>query len=147
MSSHKTDNQIGRGGWVKMTPAEIIAFSDESRQAIKRKLDETIDRYMRPVVVRPPLTKKSKSWANTIDLYTKWRGNDLILIAKRQGGIVMKQHREDFETKHGRLTLIGVDTFDVSYFRYTGKWWTIDQDLTLKQALAYFRKSSPVWPW
>ena len=147
MATRTTDKRTNRRSWVKMTPAEIIAFSDKSKQAIKRKFDATIDRYMRPVTVRPPATQKTKSWANTVDLYTKWRGNDLVLTAKRQGGIVMKQHREDFETKHGRLTLIGVDRFDVSYFRYTGKWWTIDYDCTLKQALAYFRKPSPVWPW
>jgi hypothetical protein len=145
MSSRTTDKRINRGGWVRMTPAEIIAFSDESMQAIKRKVDETIDRYMRPLVVKPPRTKSS--FGNTVDIYTKWRGHDLILIAKRQGGILVKRREEDFETKSGRLTLVGVDTFDISYFRHTGKWWTIHYDCKLKEALTYFRKPSPLWPW
>jgi hypothetical protein len=51
------------------------------------------------------------------------------------------------QTKSGRLTLVGADLFDVSYFRHTGRWWTIDTDCSLKAALKYFREPSPVWPW
>jgi hypothetical protein len=115
-------------------------------QAIKRKVDETIDRYMRPLAVKPPRTPKS-SLGNIVNLYTKWRGHDLILIAKRQGGIIAKRREEDFETKSGRLTLVGADSFDISYFRHTDKWFTISRDCTLKEALTYFQKPGPVWPW
>ena len=81
------------------------------------------------------------------DIYTKWHGDSLILIAKRRGGRVLDKSAEDFETKSGRLMLVGVDLFDVSYFRHTGRWWTIQYDCSLKTALKYFQEPSPVWPW
>ena len=68
-------------------------------------------------------------------------------IAKRRGGRVVGRYAEDFETKSGRLALVGVDMFDISYFRHTGRWWTIQHDCTLKTALKYFREPSPLWPW
>ena len=37
--------------------------------------------------------------------------------------------------------------FLVAYFRHTGRWWTIQSACSLKTALEYFRKPSPLWPW
>jgi hypothetical protein len=134
-----------RTGWVKMTPAEIKAFSDEARQAIKKKVDQSIARYMEPQTIIPRRGKPS--FGQVYELYTKWRGYSLILVAKRRGGLLVDRDVEDFETQSGRLTLIGVDTFDVAYYRHTDKWWTLQYDCTLKAALTYFRKPSPIWPW
>ena len=134
-----------RTGWVKMTPAEIKAFSDEARQDINKKVDQVIARYMQPQLLSRRRAKPL--FGDVYELYTKWRGYSLILVAKRRGGLLVDRNVEDFETQSGRLTLIGVDTFDVAYYRHTGKWWTLQQDCTLKSALAYFRKPSPIWPW
>ena len=145
MASRTGHKPIARGGWVKLTPAEVIAFSDEGKRAIKRRVDEIIDRHMKPVLLkrhgRKPL------FGDVYDVYTKWHGHDLILVAKRRGGRLNNRRVEDFETKSGRLTLVSVDDFDLSYFRHTGRWWTIRQDCTLKAALTFFQKPSPLWPW
>lgn len=145
MASPTLKKGTQRRGWVKMTPAEVKAFSVEGKQAIKEKVDKTIERYMKPSVLKPRGNKAA--FGDVQDIYTKWRGHDLILIAKRRGGRVLGSYAEDFETKSGRFTLVGVDTFDISYFRHTGRWWTIAYDCTLKTALMYFRKPSPLWPW
>ena len=92
-------------------------------------------------------TRRKPSFGDVQDIYTKWHGHSLILIAKCHGGGVADRRVDDFETKSGRLTLTGVDTFDVAYFRHTGRWWTIHSDVTFETALALFRKPSPVWPW
>ncbi len=145
MSSRASRKPIARGAWVRMTPAEVIAFSDESKQAVKRKVDDIIDRHMNPIVLKRGHGKPA--FGDIENVYTKWHGHSLILIARRRGGVLGHKHIEDFETKSGRLTLTGVDTFDVAYFRHTGRWWTIQYDCTLKTALTLFRKPSPVWPW
>lgn len=128
-----------------MTPAEIKAFSVESRQDIKQQVDQIVAHDMLPKMVRHRRGKPA--FGEVYELYTKWRGDSLVLIAKRRGGRIVDQDAEDFETQSGRLTLVGVDAFDVAYFRHTGRWWTLQQDCTLKSALAYFRKPSPIWPW
>ena len=141
--SHSAQEQPG--GWVRMTPAEVIAFSAEGKQAVKEKVDQIIDLYMRPAMLKRP--GPQAAFGDVLDLNTKWRGSDLVLMAKRRGGRVANQKAEDFETKCGRLTLVGADTFVVSYFRHTGRWSAILQDCSLKTALSFFQKPSPIWPW
>lgn len=145
MASPKHHPNKSRGGWVKMTPAEVRAFSAETKQAIKEEADKIIERYMKPAALQR--RGRRVAFGDVQDIYTKWHGNSLVVIAKRRGGRVMNRYAEDFETKSGRLTLVGVDRFDVSFFRHTGRWWTIQYDCTLKIALNYLQKPSPLWPW
>ena len=145
MPSSASRKETTMGGWVKMTPAEVKAFSAESKKAIKDKVDKIIERHMKPLVLKRRGGKAA--FGDVQDIYTKWHGHNLILIAKRRGGRVVGRYAEDFETKSGRLELVGVDMFDISYFRHTGRWWTIQHDCTLKAALKYFREPSPLWPW
>lgn len=145
MASGARHKETFRGGWVKLTPAEAKAFSDESKQAIKEKADKIIERHMKPVAIHRQGRKAA--FGDIEDIYTKWHGHSLILIAKRRGGRMGGRYAEDFETKSGRLTLVGVDLFDISYFRHTGRWWTIHHNCTLKTALKYLREPSPLWPW
>ncbi len=145
MASHTRRNETPRGGWVRLTAAEAKAFSAESKQAIKAKVDRIIEQQMKPAT----LTSRGRraGFGDVQELYTKWQGDHLILIAKRRGGRVVDRQVEDFETKSGRLTLVGVDLFDVAYFRHTGRWWTIQTACSLETALQYLRKPSPLWPW
>ncbi len=63
-----------------------------------------------------------EEFGNVQDIYTKWHGHNLILIAKRRGGRGPgDQYEDDFETKSGRLTLVGADLFEVSYFPSYGQ--------------------------
>jgi hypothetical protein len=134
-----------RGGWVKMTPAEAESFSAENKQAIKDKVDKLVERYMKPAALQRHGRKAA--FGDVQDIYTKWHGNSLVVIAKRRGGRMAGRDAEDFETKSGRLTHVGSDLFDVSYFRHTSRWWTIHYGCTLKTALKYLQKPSPLWPW
>ena len=131
--------------WAKMTRAEVKAFSAESKQAIKEKVDNIIERYMKPKAINR--RGRRAAFGDIQDIYTKWHGHSLILIAKRRGGRVANRYAEDFETKSGRLTLVGANLFDISYFRHTGRWWTIHYDCPLEAALRYLREPSPLWPW
>src|SRR5262245_27463087 len=144
MASHTHHNESDRGGWVRLTPEEMKWFSAEGKQLIKEKLDKIIEHHMKPSILQSRGGRAA--FGEVQDLYTKWHGHNLILIAKRRGDRG-RGSAEDFETKSGRLTLVGADLFDVSYFRHTGRWWTIKTDCTLKQSLEYFRNPSPVWPW
>ena len=128
-----------------MTPAEVRAFSAENKPAIKEKIDKIVERHMKPAALHH--RGRRAAFGDIQDIYTKRHGNSLIVMAKRRGGRVANRYAEDFETKSGRLTLVGADQFDVSYFRHTSRWWTIQYDGTLKTALNYLQKPSPLWPW
>jgi hypothetical protein len=142
MAPEKHQKESFRGGWVKLTPEEVKWYSAEGKRSIKEKVDRVIDRHMKPQILG-----NQRGFGDVLDVFTKWHGDNLILITKRRGERRRGLSGEDFETKSGRLTQVGADLFDVSYFRHTGRWWTIDTDCSLKAALKYFREPSPVWPW
>jgi len=140
----KQRSQSPNYGWVRMTPKEVIAFSAENKQAIKAKLDQIIEQDMKPEVLK--VRGGRQGFGVVEDLYTRWHGDSLSLIAKRRGGELMGEGQELFETKHGRITITGADTFAVAYFRHTDRWFTILSECNLKTALDMFRKPSPVCP-
>ncbi|MEP7358093.1 MAG: hypothetical protein ABI847_12690 [Anaerolineales bacterium] len=145
MAAHSGHNERPTAGWVRLTPAEAKAFSAESKQAIKATVDLIVERWMKPETLKHG--GRRPGFGDVQDIYTKWRGPSLILVAKRRGGKVADSIVPDFETQSGRLTLVGVDSFDVSYFRHTGRWWTIQSGCSLDTALKYFREPSMLWPW
>ena len=42
----------------------------------------------------------------------------------------------EFDAPFARLEYVGRDRFDISYFRHTGRWWTVFRGVTLAEALA-----------
>jgi hypothetical protein len=128
-----------------LTPSEVKAFSSENKQLIKAKVDRIIEDQMKPAVLK--VRGKRPSFADVLNLYTKWHGDSLVLIAQRRGGRVMDRDEPDFETRCGRLTLVGSGLFDLSYFRHTGRWFTILYDCDWKTAVKFLEEPSPLWPW
>lgn len=128
-----------------MSKAEAKTYSQDNKDAIKRDLDQILERDMKPVLL---VRRKGRPAFGAItDVYTKWHGHGLILIAKRRGGTIGNRKLDEYESKSGRITIVGADRYSVAYFRHTGQWWTFASDCNLKSALAYFRKPSPVWPY
>ena len=145
MTAHSGRKERPTAGWVRLTPAEVKAFSAENRQAIKATVDQLIERWVKPVTLKR--RGRRPGFGDVQDIYTKWRGASLILVAKRRGGKIADRTVPDFETQSGRLTIVGAESFDVSYFRHTGRWWTIQSGCSLNTALKYFREPSLLWPW
>lgn len=145
MPSPKRSTPATHSTWVPVTRAEAAAYSAENKRRIKALVDAVIEQSMKPAVLR--LRGKGRGFGDVLDLQTAWRGHSLVLSATRRGGRVAGRQMEGFITRSGRLTLVGVDRFDIAYFRPTGRWWTIARARDLKTALRYFKTPSPVWPW
>ncbi|MEO8960974.1 MAG: hypothetical protein ABI325_03780 [Ginsengibacter sp.] len=64
----------------------------------------------------------------------KWRGNYIYFIAKYQNGenaVIDKEFEEGF----ARPEYVKSDCFNLSYFRHTGKWFPVANNLSLKDCL------------
>jgi hypothetical protein len=143
-----TRTQVTRkstSGWRKLSQAEVAVFSTENKRLVKAKVDLIIEGHMKPAVIKP--AGRRAAFADVLDIYTKWHGDSLVLIARRRGGQVMEQDVPEFETRSGRLTLVGDNLFDLAYFRHTGRWWTIMQNCLWKTVGKFLQEPSPLWPW
>ena len=70
-----------------------------------------------------------------IEIFGKWHGGKYRFIQR------FRSDREDalepeFDSPFARLEYVSRDRFDLSYFRHTGRWWTVYRDVSLAEALS-----------
>lgn len=101
-----------------------------NKPEIENFFQPLIDSFKRMYVSKNP-DKRSNY---TVDVYTKWRGNYLYFCekCKTEQTDVIKQ---EFEANFIRLECLNSDCFNLSYFRHTGKWFTVAENLTLTKVL------------
>jgi hypothetical protein len=78
--------------------------------------------------------KPDKKYNYLTDIYTKWRGNYLYFCERyksEQAGKI----KQEFEENFVRLEYLDSDSFNLSYFSYTGKWFQVASNLTLNDCL------------
>ena len=70
-----------------------------------------------------------------IEIFGKWHGGKYRFIQR------FRSDREDalepeFDSPFARLEYVSRDRFDLSYFRHTGRWWTVYRGVSLAEALS-----------
>ena len=120
-----------RKAWV-FTPKKPVKIkpSEKEKQEISEKCQPFVEAFKKKFIKSNP----NKNLNYIVDIYTKWYQNYLYFCEKRKSE---SPHRiqDGFETKFVRLTYKGSDCFDFSYFRHTGQWFLVQQDLSLQSCL------------
>jgi len=75
-----------------------------------------------------------KEYSYVVDIYTKWYQNYLYFCEKYKAEFENRL-ADEFETKFARLEFISEDNFNFSYFRHTGQWHVVIENITLKHCL------------
>lgn len=103
---------------------------------VKQVCDEFVESVLKP---RSIDTDPHEDRFNYIvDIYTKWYRNYLHFYAKYRcpGPNAIEPF---FEIKFARMEYVGRDRFNLSYMRYTGKWWVIYPDMSLDECIEAIR--------
>lgn len=114
----------GRGG---NTP------SDAERRAITAACERFIEDVLKPEFL--PEIRPTK-FNYCIDIFGKWHGTKYRFLQRFRNDRPDTYTESEFISPFARLEYVGRDRFDLSYFRHTGQWWTVDRGVTLDQALA-----------
>lgn len=75
-----------------------------------------------------------KQYNYTVDIYTKWYQNFFYFCEKNiseSGGKITGE----FETKFVRLAFVSENNFNFSYFRHTGQWHLVIENISLGDCL------------
>jgi hypothetical protein len=78
-----------------------------------------------------------------VDVFSKWRGNYFYIMQKYKSPNNGRYLSEGYETGLARLEYYGEGKFHLAYFRHTGQWWTISENITTEQAIDAILKD----PW
>ena len=120
---------MARGVWV---------YSPQSRKGGKATAEDKIriEAFFQPLIdkfkseIPPPPEDKDRNYVT--DVYSKWYRNFFYIYEKLK---IMGENRIKDEAEIGvvRLKFVRKDTFDLSYFRHTGKWEFIEADLSMEE--------------
>jgi hypothetical protein len=104
--------------------------SDRNKSEIENRCQPLIECFKQQYIKKNP----DKQFNYLIDVFIKWRGNYLHFCGKyksEQQGMIKREFEESFV----RLEYVGIDNFNFSYFRHTGKWFPVANNLILNDCL------------
>ncbi len=114
------------GGRAGRTPPE------SEKRAIGESCQAFIEQVLKPRFlpeVRPT------PFNYPIDIFGKWHGGKYRFIQRFRSDIEDVLEPE-FDSPFARLEYVSRDRFDLSYFRHTGRWWTVYRGVSLAEALS-----------
>jgi hypothetical protein len=97
---------------------------------IEKRCQPLIEQFKQQYIKKNP----DKRYNYLTDVYAKWRGNFLLFCQKfktENPGMI----KPEFEESFVRLEYVESDNFNFSYFRYTGKWFSVANNLSLNDCL------------
>lgn len=109
--------------WVLSPSKKTI--TEKEKQALEKLFEPLISEYKIKFIEAKP----DKKHNYVIDFYSKFYRGFFYLCAKYKAEYQNRIH-DEFETKFARLEYIDNDKFNLAYFRHTGQWWTIDENVT-----------------
>ena len=126
--------------WAPNKPSVVpVALKEE----VSAKGDKLVQEYIKPTYVEPPSKKPRFNYL--VDAHTKWRGRYYYFISK-YANPRPNRLAPFFYVGFARMEYAGDRRFNLAYFRHTGKWWQVNSNLSLREALDLIRKDSLFHP-
>ncbi len=109
--------------WVFTPVKKTIAEAD--KQALSDMFEPLIAAYKKKFIE----VKPNKQENFIIDFYSKFYRGFFYLCAKYKAEYENRT-LDEFEEKFARLEFVDENSYNLAYFRHTGQWWTIDENVT-----------------
>jgi len=115
-------------GWVHTTNKTIGKPTPSDKQEVETFFQPLIEQFKKQFIKE----KASGPFDYITDIYPKWYRSYFYLCAKYKS-----EHpnriQDEYEEKFARLTFIKQGVFDIAYFRHTGQWFPIGENLGLEK--------------
>ena len=105
-------------------------LSDWKKAEISNRCQPIVGRFKQQYIKENP----DKRYNYFTDIYIKWRGSHLLFCQKFKSegqGMIETEFEESFV----RFEYLGSENFNFSYFRHTGKWFPVANNLSLDDCL------------
>lgn len=113
--------------WVFSTvKSSKVKPTESEKQSITEYFQPMIEDFKKRFILKNP----DKKYNYLIDIYSKWYQNFFYLCEKYKSEFPDRIYDES-EAKFVRLRYTGKNLFEFSYFRHTGEWHSVADDLTL----------------
>ncbi len=120
-------------GWYRASPKKALTgVPAHIKSTIQQRADELVEAVIKPAHLKPPPTDNDFNYL--ADIFTKWHRN-YFYFCSTYNCPGPQAIRPSFESKFARLEYAGSDNFNLAYFRHTGQWFELYQELTIDEAL------------
>jgi hypothetical protein len=116
---------------------------DDLKPEVQRKADEFIESYLKPTFLLPP--PEDPKFNYVTDIFAKWYQR-FFYFCSTYRCVHERCISEFYESRFARLEYVGNRRFNVAYFRHTGQWWTILEELTLEECLKEIKEQQLLQP-
>jgi hypothetical protein len=127
--------------WVYSPPKPTVP--DGVKAEVQRKAQELIEKHLKPAHVKPP--PEDPRWNYLTGIHTKWHRSFFYFVGD-YASPGPNAISATFESPFARLEYTHTGKFNLAYFRHTGQWWQIFEDLTLDDALETIRDNALLHP-
>jgi len=124
--------------WMYSPPKSASPKVPERLKAkLMEKSHQLVEIELKPQNIHPP--PKRARFNYLVDIFTKWHQNFFCLCATYRcpGPNALSPF---FEARFARLRYVGANCFNLAYMRHTGKWWEIEQGLSVDKCLARIKE-------
>ena len=104
--------------------------SDKQKDVVTAFFEALILQYKKKL----QKVKSNKKFNYATDIYTTWYRNYFYFCEKYKA-VFENRLADEFETKFVRLEFISENNFNFSYFRHTGQWHLVIENISLTECL------------
>ncbi|MDD3877140.1 MAG: hypothetical protein PHT69_10990 [Bacteroidales bacterium] len=115
---------------IKHVKQKKTKVNDTQKKEITAFFEPLIVHYMKHLQEVIP----DKKYNYVVDIYTKWFQNYFYFCEKYKAEYA-NRIADDFERKFLRLEFVADNQFNLSYFRHTGQWYLVNENLSLETCL------------
>ncbi len=116
------------GGRARRTPPE------SEKRTISESCQAFIEQVLKPRFL--PEIRPTEEFNYPISIFGKWHGGKYRFIQRFRSDRPENALDPEFDSPFARLEYLSRDRFDLSYFRHTGRWWTVYRGVSLAEALS-----------
>lgn len=117
-------------------------LASTTKAELERRVQEHIDARLTPSIILPKPDEEVQFGYRT-GYYTKWYRHFFYIMEQCRYPPGRGYIAETAEFGVARIECIGNNDFNIAYFRHTGQWWTLREELTLDEVIDML-KTEPV---
>ncbi len=125
---------MARGRWVYAGRRAGNTPPEGEKRAISKACEAFIEDVLKPRFL--PEIQPTTQFNYPIDIFGKWHGGNYRFIQRFRSDNPADAQEPEFDRAFVRLEYVSRGRFDLSYFRHTGKWWTLYGGVSLAEAFS-----------
>lgn len=128
--------------WVPSASIKKTSLTEQQKQELTTLFEPLINHYKQKYIIAEP----NKKHNYIIDFYSKSYRSFFYLCAKFKAEYP-NRILDEFENKFARLEFVEPNKYNLAYYRHTGQWWTVENDVMAEYCFKNIKDNPLFFSW